>query len=157
MTWYLALLADSYLCGGRVEDAMVAARTAAEKVQQSSERQFAVMVDCALAKVLLALPRPEIGEAEDCCRRAIETARRQAAPGWELRATLILCRLLAKSGRGNEAAELIRAAVAGIDQDNDISVDLRAAAEMLRKIGTSADETDDRFPPGNADMSSKRR
>lgn len=157
MTWYLALLADSYLCGGRVEDAMVAARTAAEKVQQSSERQFAVMVDCALAKVLLALPRPEIGEAEVCCRRAIETARRQGAPGWELRATLILCRLLAKSGRGNEAAKLIRAAVAGIDQDNDISVDLRAAAEMLRKIGARADEADDHFPPGNAGMSSKRR
>jgi hypothetical protein len=114
-----------------------------QKVQQSSERQIAVMVDCAVAKVLLALPRPEIEETEVCCRRAIETARRQGAPGWELRATLILCRLLAKSDRGKEAAELIRAAMGGSDQDKDISVDLRAAAEMLRKIGARAEAADD--------------
>jgi hypothetical protein len=118
---------------------MAAAWEAAEKIQQSSERQFAVMVDCALAKSLLALTQPKIEEAEACCRRALETARRQEAPGWRLRATLILSRLLARSGRGAEAEELLRAAVDGVDQDDGISVDLRAAAEMMRRIEAAPD------------------
>jgi class 3 adenylate cyclase/predicted ATPase len=134
MTWYLAILSDAYLAGDRVEDALDAARQAARMIQQSSERQFAALVDCVLAKALLALPKPGVDEAEACCRRAIATARGQGAAGWELRATLILSRLLARSGRGAEAAKRLREAMAGITQEDGVSLDVRAAAEMMGRI-----------------------
>ena len=47
--------------------------------------------------------------AEECFRRAIETAQRQQSKAWELRATTSLARLWQKQGRREEAFRALSA------------------------------------------------
>jgi predicted ATPase len=58
----------------------------------------------------LLLRRDDIhgAEAQKCFERAIETARKQSAKSWELRATTSLARLLHKQGKSNEDARNTR-------------------------------------------------
>src|SRR6202011_3312428 len=54
-------------------------------------------------ELLLAEAHEQIAAAEDCFRRATETARRQQSRAWELRATMSLARLRQQQGRRGEA------------------------------------------------------
>jgi DNA-binding SARP family transcriptional activator/tetratricopeptide (TPR) repeat protein len=53
------------------------------------------------------LARKDASEANNCFRTAIDTARRQGAKSWELRAVMSLARLLQRQGRDREAFEML--------------------------------------------------
>jgi class 3 adenylate cyclase len=87
-----------------------------------------------------ALGDPELldreEEAERAYRTAIEVARRQGAPSFELRAALGLARLRVAGERGAEARALLERALAGIKDGFD-TADPRAARELLASLDTA--------------------
>ena len=74
-------------------------------------------------------------EAEICFRKAIEIARGQSAKWWELRATVILARLLRDTGRRDEAratlADIYNWFTEGFD-----TADLKDAKGLLDELST---------------------
>jgi predicted ATPase len=58
-------------------------------------------------ELFLRLEEAELGEADQCFRRAIEVSRQQGAKSWELRATTSLARLLDKQGKRAEAHKML--------------------------------------------------
>ncbi len=88
-------------------------------------------------ELLLAESRDETA-AEDCFRRAIETARRQQSKAWELRATMSLARLWQRQGRRDEARDAL-AAIYGTYTEGFTTpdlVDAKALVECLAETGT---------------------
>jgi len=71
--------------------------------------------------------------AEACCRRPIEVARSRSAKWWELRATTMLARLLARQDKRNEArtvlAEIYNWFTEGFD-----TADLKEAKALLDEL-----------------------
>jgi class 3 adenylate cyclase len=76
---------------------------------------------------------PNVGEAEQCFRRAIAVAREQDAKSWELRATTSLARLLRDTSRRDEAratlAEIYNWFTEGFD-----TADLKDAKALLEQL-----------------------
>jgi predicted ATPase len=68
--------------------------------------------------------------AEACFRRAVETARRQQARSWELRASVSLARLRRNQGRRAEARELV-APIYGWFTEGFGTADLKEAKALL--------------------------
>jgi predicted ATPase len=71
--------------------------------------------------------------AEDCFRRAIETAQRQGSKAWELRATLSLARLWQRQGRCDDARAAL-AAVYSTHTEGFTTPDLVDAAALLEAL-----------------------
>ncbi len=71
------------------------------------EAGWAAEVRRHLGELHLALPHPDRHAAERAFRIAIDIARGQETPSWELRATTSLARLLHHQGRASEAHEIL--------------------------------------------------
>ncbi len=128
LTNYLALLAQALGQAGRAEEAMSALDEAAELIRHSAERYYEgelyllrgdLLLDCGLRiadrgleePIATSNPQPAIrnlrSKAEDCFHRAMETARRQGAKTFELRAALRLARLWQGQGKQAEARAML--------------------------------------------------
>lgn len=77
--------------------------------------------------------RDMMREPERWIERALETARRQGAKLWELRATVSLARLRHESGRTAEACALLERMDGWLPGGND-SADMRAARALLDRV-----------------------
>ena len=84
-------------------------------------------------ELLLAESPDQIAAAEDCFRRATETARRQQSKGWELRATMSLARLWQRQGRRDDARAAL-AAVYGTYTEGFTTPDLVEARALLESL-----------------------
>ena len=71
--------------------------------------------------------------ADDCFARAIDTANRQRARSWELRAVTSRARLWLRLGRSGEARSLLRS-VYDTFTEGHATADLRAAASLLEEL-----------------------
>jgi predicted ATPase len=74
-----------------------------------------------------------VKEAEECFRKAIETARRQQAKSLELRATMSLTRLWQHQGKKEEARQLL-AEVYGWFTEGFDTKDLQEAKALLAEL-----------------------
>jgi predicted ATPase len=72
-------------------------------------------------------------EAEQCFRTALETARRQSAKSWELRAVTSLARLLDRQGHRDEAREMLGDIYGWFTEGFDTR-DLREAKALLTEL-----------------------
>ena len=114
--WYLALLAQALASAGRIDEALDTIDTAIASVDRTGERWCAAELYRIRGEVSLMAPeegpvrrrrRPQgralgartAAAAEACFRTAIDTARRQAAKSWELRAATSLSRLRQRQGQ----------------------------------------------------------
>ena len=89
---------------------------------------------CTASRANCTWPRPPTkAAAEDCFRRAIETARRQQSRAWELRATMSLARLWQRQGRRDEAQAAL-AAVYGTYTEGFTTPDLMDARTLLESL-----------------------
>jgi serine phosphatase RsbU (regulator of sigma subunit) len=107
--YYLSILAEGCLLAGRFAEAHAALDEALELVEKNDER----FQEAELYRLKGELALTESGDrtlAEDCFRRAIQTAQRQQSKGWELRAATSLARLWQKQGRCEEALRVLSAA-----------------------------------------------
>jgi predicted ATPase len=88
---------------GRPEEALITVAEALAFVEQTDERYREAELH-RLRGELLQQQGDEV-EAEASFDKAIDVARRQHARSWELRATVSLCRLWQRHGKGEEARE----------------------------------------------------
>ena len=72
-------------------------------------------------------------KASDYNERALETARRQGAKLWELRATVSLARLRHESGRTADARALLEQMDGWLPGGNDLA-DTRAARALIDRV-----------------------
>ncbi|MGB8339810.1 MAG: AAA family ATPase [Burkholderiales bacterium] len=80
--------------------------------------------------------RPDKIRAEACFRQAIDTASKQGAKGWELRAGVSLARLLQSENRFEEAQATLAPLLASFPEGEDTK-DIREAANLLNSPSPS--------------------
>jgi predicted ATPase len=107
---YLGMLGDAYTQSGRLEDAHRALNEGLAIAEKNDDRCHEAELYRLRGELLLAESPDQAAAAEDCFRRAIETALSQRSKGWELRATMSLARLWQRQGRHDDA----RAALAAV-------------------------------------------
>jgi predicted ATPase len=100
---FLALLAEAYGNGGKVEEGLSVLVDALADVKRNREHWWEAELYRLKGELLLALSEEDPVAAEACFRQAIDIARRQGARSLELRAVMSLNRLCQRQGR-NEAA-----------------------------------------------------
>jgi predicted ATPase len=100
---YLGMLGDAYTQSGRFDDAHKALSEGLAVAEKNDDRCHEAELHRLKGELLLAESPDQIPAAEDCFRRAIETALRQGSKAWELRATMSLARLWQRLGRRDDA------------------------------------------------------
>lgn len=135
-----SLLADAYLCLGRLDDA---ARAIDEGFDSRWEerlyhaelwRQRAAIVRARRARGEQAR-RARDAEAESLLTRALEIADAQGARLFSLRATVELCRLWQATGQADHARQHLGAAIAGFEAGST-ELELRLANELLGQLSS---------------------
>ena len=129
---FLSMLAEASGRYNRLDEGLSTVREAIEVAERKNERAkeaelYRIRGDLLLKKLLLqkspltttpgddASDEAErlVAEAEESFLKAIRVAQSQKAKGWELRATVSLCRMWQKRGRDEEARECSRKSTAG--------------------------------------------
>jgi len=124
----LASLAEACVRVGRPEEALGLLDEAVEVMDQSGERHWEAEL-YRLKGTALHRTGDEI-EAEACFQRAVDTARRQQARSWELRATISLCRLWYGQNRRAKARLALQQIYGWFTEGYD-TPDLREAKAFL--------------------------
>jgi predicted ATPase/DNA-binding winged helix-turn-helix (wHTH) protein len=83
--------------------------------------------------VLIAIPKPDESQAENCLMQSLDCARRQSATSWELRTAMTLARLHAQRGASGRARQAL-AAVCDRFSEGFETADLKAAKQLLASI-----------------------
>ena len=129
----LSTLGDAYTQAGRFDDARQALNEGLAIAEKNDERCQEAELHRLTGELLLAESPDQVAAADDCFRRAIETARRQQSKAWELRATMSLARLWQRTGRRDEARHAL-AAVYDSYIEGFTTPDLVAARAMLDSL-----------------------
>ena len=132
---FLASLAEGYGRIGKIETALEKIADALALIEISSEREREAELLRLKGELLQRRDNPLAAEAEACFRQAIETARRQEAKMFELRATTSLSRLLAGQGRLDEARAMLAAIYNWFTEGFD-TADLKEAKALLDELAT---------------------
>jgi predicted ATPase len=127
----LRALAQAQAAAGHIEEGLGTVNQALLGVEETEERLWEAELHRLRGE--LWLMRGETAEAEAALRKAIDVARRQQAKSWELRATVSLCRLLQKQGKGEEARQLLAEVYAWFTEGLD-TPDLQEARELLQEL-----------------------
>jgi predicted ATPase len=130
---YLATLGDAYTQAARFEDAHQAIHEGLAVADKNDDRCHEAELHRLRGELLLAESLGQAAAAEDCFRRAAETARRQQSKGWELRASLSLARLWQRQGRRDDARTAL-AAVYGSYTEGFATPDLVEAGALLEAL-----------------------
>jgi predicted ATPase len=127
---YLGMLGEAYTRSGRFEDAHGALDEGLAVAERNDDRCHEAELHRLNGELWLAESPDRAAAAEDCFRRAIETARLQQSKGWELRATVSLSRLWLRQGRRDDARAAL-AAVLGTYTEGFTTPDLVEAGALL--------------------------
>lgn len=133
LPYYLSLLMEVCTQTGRFAEARVALTEALTLVEKNEERFQEAEIYRLKGELLLAESGDQTA-AEECFRYAVETARRQQARAWELRATTSLARLWQTQGRREEAFRAL-SSVHGAFSEGFTTPDLADAAALLERLG----------------------
>ena len=126
------MLAEVYLMMKRPDDCLRELDQAALRAEQMDHRLLEAEIHRLRGESML-LRQDAAAEAERCFRRAIEIATRQQARSWGLRAATSLARLLAETGRRDDARATLAPAFAQFTEGFDTS-DLRDAKALLEEL-----------------------
>jgi class 3 adenylate cyclase/predicted ATPase len=130
---WLALLAEAYRDTGQPEEGLRLIAEALDHVAQTGIVYYEAELHRLDAELRLRLDPPDEQRAEAGFRRALETAGRQQAKSWELRAATSLAGLWGKQGRQTEARELL-APVYGWFTEGFDTADLIKAKALLDEL-----------------------
>jgi len=120
---------------GQLEEALATAEDAVRLAERREERWCLPELLRIKGDVLAACGHA--GPAEAALLQAVDTSRRQAMPGWELRACLSLGRLWRGSGRAAEASGLVAKALAPFTE-GDATADILDARRQLSELAREA-------------------
>jgi predicted ATPase len=90
---------------GRFEEAVALLDEASAEIERTGERTWYPPIRCIRGEIHMSVGEP--AEAETCFFTALDTARRQQARLWELRAATGLARLWQSQGKQGEARKLL--------------------------------------------------
>jgi adenylate cyclase len=137
LTHSLAALGNGYAKVGRVADGLSAVAEGLAVSEKNGERWFDAELYRVRGELLLkhdAHAEPKAEEAETCFRQALDIARAQEARWWELRASVSLARLLARTDRRAEACAMLADIYNWFTEGFD-TVDLKDAKALLEELG----------------------
>ena len=127
------IFAEASVLVGRPDDALEAMTRALDAVESSGVRLEEPELH-RLRGELISLKEPrETSQAEGCFRRSLEASRKQGAKGWELRASMSLARLLARTDRSDEARTILARICERFTEGFDTS-DLEESMRLLAKL-----------------------
>jgi predicted ATPase len=104
------------------------------------ERRWEAGLHRLQGELFLARTAEHDAEAETCFRHALDSARRQQAKSWELRATMSLSRLWQRQGKRDEARQLLTEIYNWFTEGFD-TADLQEARALLVELSRSRDYT----------------
>jgi len=133
LPYYLSILGEAFTQARRFDDARRAFDEALALVEKNDER-FQEAELHRLRGEMLLLESNDVAGAEDCFRRALETARRQRSRAWELRAAMSLARLWHNQGRRQKAFTALTEAFSAFTEGFK-TPDLVDAAALLNELG----------------------
>jgi len=131
--YFLSLLAEAHGKVGQPEEGLTMLAEALATVDNTEERNWEAELHRHKGELLLMQQEQNVGEAEKCFRKALDTARRQQAKSLELRAAMSLSRLWQKQGKQEEAKQMI-ADIYGWFTEGFDTVDLKEAKALLEKL-----------------------
>lgn len=131
LPYFRSLLAESLLARGDLGDAGRALEQARSETDSSGERWIVAEIHRLQGETHRLLG--ESDPARDSYRRALDTAARQGAASYELRAAVGLGRMLAARGDRNDARELVSARAAIFPESVQTS-DLTEARDLLADL-----------------------
>jgi serine phosphatase RsbU (regulator of sigma subunit) len=134
LPYYLSILADACTRLGQFAEASAALNEAIMLMEKNEER-FQEAELYRLKGELLLAESDDRCAAEECFRRAVETADRQQSKAWKLRATTSLARLWQKQGRRKHAFTALSAAY-DMFAEGFTMPDLLDAAALLETLTT---------------------
>jgi predicted ATPase len=131
--YFLSLLAEVYGKLNQPEEGLTALIEALETVDNTGERYWEAELHRRKGELLLIQQLRNVGEAEECFRKALDTARHQQAKSLELRAAMSLSRLWQQQGKQDEAHQLL-AGIYGWFTEGFDTADLKAAKALLEEL-----------------------
>jgi class 3 adenylate cyclase/predicted ATPase len=138
--YWLCLIAEACHRSGAAGDALALLDDAEAAADHTGEQYWEAEIHRLRGQFLLPASEPASPEAarmaEDCYRRALDVARRQAARSLELRAAVSLSRLWQAQGREGQAHELLAPIYEWFTEGHD-APDLCEANELLTQLGAS--------------------
>jgi adenylate cyclase len=130
--YYLALLAEAQLAGGRIHAGLQTLEQGLEFI--ASTRSYFYEPELHRLKGLMLLadgPQRDVKRAEECYERGLEVARAHGARSLELRTAVSLCRLHRELGRSDrKSVSLVTKLADGFTEGLD-TPDLVAAKELV--------------------------
>jgi class 3 adenylate cyclase/predicted ATPase len=130
---FLSLLAEGYEKVGQPKEGLTVLLEALAIVDNTGERYWEAELHRQKGELLLIQQGQKVGEAEECFRKALDTARRQQAKSFELRAAMSLSRLWQEQGKREEAHQLL-AEVYGWFTEGFDTADLKEAKILLEEL-----------------------
>lgn len=127
-------LAEAALALGQADEARRLVDEAIAHAHPDGEQVDAPELLRVKAAVLLALPTPEVTEAENCLMQSMAHARRQGARHWELRTTMTLARLRMTQQRAAVGRDLLLSIYQQFTE-GFATRDLVAAQQLLHELG----------------------
>jgi predicted ATPase len=118
---------------GQIKEGLTVLDEALDMVDKTEERYWEAELHRCKGELLLMKQEHEVGEAEECFRKALEIARRQQAKSLELRAAISLSRLWQQQGKHEEAHPLL-AKIYGWFTEGFDTADLREAKALLEEL-----------------------
>jgi predicted ATPase len=118
---------------GRLDDGLGALTEALAVAGEHKDRHTEAEMHRLKGELLLRQDHSKAAEAQSWFQRAVETARKQSAKSWELRATTSLARLLNEQGRRDEARTTL-AEIYGWFTEGFDTADLKDAKALLDQL-----------------------
>jgi len=131
--YFLSLLTEAYGGVGQPEEGLTVLVEALAIVDNTGERNWEAELHRLKGELLLMQQGQKVGEAEECFRQALDTARRQQAKSLELRAAMSLSRLWQQQGKQEEAHQLLAEIYAWFTEGFD-TADLKEAKILLEEL-----------------------
>jgi predicted ATPase len=149
LTYYLALLAETYGKGGQTEEGLTVLAEALTMAHKNGERNYEAELYRLKGELLRMGEREKGGTEEEishsptppfalsspeaCFHKAIEIARRQQAKSLELRAVMSLSRLWLRQGKKDEARQILTETYSWFTEGFD-TADLQEAKALLEEV-----------------------
>jgi tetratricopeptide (TPR) repeat protein len=119
---------------GRLSEAMALLNETMQRVEKNGDAVYMPELLRVKGRLHLAMPRPDVSEAERCLVQSLELSRRQGARAWELRSATDLAALYGSQGRTESSSALLRPVFEQFTEGLDTG-DLKAAERLLATLG----------------------
>jgi predicted ATPase/DNA-binding winged helix-turn-helix (wHTH) protein len=130
-------LAEGLALCGRLDEALRTIDEATTRAEQVSATLWSPDLLRARGEILLAQPRPDLAAAEESLLRSIDSARKQSALSWELKAAIPLARIWGEYGRIDDARSLLQVVYLQFTEGFETQ-DLVAARRLLDELSPAA-------------------